>query len=192
MGTSAATPESDHLFTVRYYGKTQYLPEEQAHIFQHMVEQLMFTSDRESQDINMAVSLLITIVKKLDEENWGKLKRVLKYLKGTREMKLTLSVGDMSVVKWWIDALYAAHEEFWGQTGAMMSLGNVSVYSFPKNKINGKISTEGELIGVDDAMSKILWSRYIIEAQGYKISHNRLMQDNKISILLEKRQVLQL
>ena len=57
-----------------------------------------------------------------------------------------------------------------------MSLGKRVVSSLPKQKkINRNISTEGGLIRVDDAMAKILWSRYFIEAQGYKISHNRIM-----------------
>ena len=53
-------------------------------------------------------------------------------------------------------------------------------------KMNKKCSTEGELIGVDDAMAKILCSRYFIEAQEYNISHNRIMQENKSAIILEK------
>ena len=41
--------------------------------------------------------------------------------------------------------------------------------------INRNIYTEGELIGVDNTMFKILQSRYFIEAHGYKISHNILI-----------------
>ena len=82
-----------------------------------------------------------------------------------RELKLTLSVSDISVVKWWVDTLYAIHEGFQGNTGAMMSLGKevVSIFS-TKQKINRKISTEGEMVVVDNYVSKILWSRYCIEA----------------------------
>ena len=55
----------------------------------------------------------------------------------------------------------------------MISLdkGSVSKLS-TKQKINGKSSTEGKLIGVDSNMSQILWSIYSIEAQGYNIAHN--------------------
>ena len=56
-------------------------------------------SYRVRQDINSVVSFLAMYVKKLDEENWGKLKHVLKYIKGTRILKLDLSIGDISVVK---------------------------------------------------------------------------------------------
>ena len=55
-----------------------------------------------------------------------------------------------------------------------------------KQKINGKRYTEDETIGVEDALYKILWSRYFIEAKGYKTAHRKLMQDNKSDILLEK------
>ena len=48
------------------------------------------------------------------------------------------------------------------------------------------------MIGVDDYMNKIIWSRYSIEAQGYNIVHNIIIQDNKSAILLEKWQVLQI
>ena len=34
-----------------------------------------------------------------------------------------------------------------------------------KQKINTKISMDTELIRVDDAMPKMLWTRYLLEAQ---------------------------
>jgi hypothetical protein len=33
-----------------------------------------------------------------DEDDWGKLKRVLKYLNGTKHLKLTLSVEDLGLL----------------------------------------------------------------------------------------------
>ena len=47
-------------------------------------------------------------------------------------------------------------------------------------------STEAELIGVDDVMTMILWTKLFIENQGYPIEENILFQDNKSAILLEK------
>ena len=48
-------------------------------------------------------------VNKSDKDDWGKLKRLLKYLKGKSELKPNLSAGDMSLVKLWVDALYTLH-----------------------------------------------------------------------------------
>jgi hypothetical protein len=55
-----------------------------------------------------------------------------------------------------------------------------------KQKLNTRSSTEGELVGVDDAMMMILWTKLFLEEQGYKIDKNILYQDNKSTILLEE------
>ncbi len=44
------------------------------------------------------MAFLTTRVKKPDVDDWGKLRRVLKYLKGTKHMKLILTVDDLSMV----------------------------------------------------------------------------------------------
>ena len=139
---------------------------------------------RSRQEIQMSVAFLTTHVKKPDDYDWVKLKRVLKYIKVLRELKLTFRCGDMSVVKLWVDTPYAGHEYCQVHTGAMVILGKGAVSSFSTKKYKQKSSIEGLLIGVDDAMAKILWSKYFIEAQGYNIEHNRLMQDNNIAIIL--------
>ena len=51
-------------------------------------------------------------------------------------------------------------------------------------KLNTGSSTESELVGVHDALPDILWGKYFLEAQGHKIDHNVLLQDNKSTILL--------
>ena len=55
-----------------------------------------------------------------------------------------------------------------------------------KQKLNTRSSTEAELVGVDDAMNLILWTKLFLEAQGYNVASNVLFQDNKSAILLEK------
>jgi hypothetical protein len=79
-----ATPVADHLFNVRDKKETRALEEERALAFHHTVAQLLFVSTRARQDIQTAVAFLITRVKSLDEDDWGKLKQVLKYLNGTK------------------------------------------------------------------------------------------------------------
>ena len=61
---------------------------------------ITFPSQRARRDIQTPVAFLTTRVKKPDEDDWGKLRRLLKYLKGTKYMKLTLQVDDLSMVKW--------------------------------------------------------------------------------------------
>ncbi len=45
--------------------------------------QLLFMETRARRDIETAVAFLTTRVKTPDEDDWGKLKRVLKYLNDT-------------------------------------------------------------------------------------------------------------
>ena len=79
--------------------------------------------------------------KKSDEYDWEKLKCVLKYLKVTRKLNLPLSIGYMSVVKWWVNASYKFDKDCQGHTGGMMFLGKGLVSSFSPKKINGNIYT---------------------------------------------------
>ncbi len=55
-----------------------------------------------------------------------------------------------------------------------------------KQKLNTKSLTESELIDIDNMMSIILWTCYFLLSQGYEVIENLLLQDNKISILLER------
>ena len=94
----------------------------------------------------------------------------------------------MNVLKWWVDASYAAHDDMRGQTGGTMSMGKDgrgSIISISnKQKLNTKNLTEAELIGVDDTMPPMLWTRYFLEAQVYGIEENILYQDNMSAMLL--------
>ena len=95
-------------------------------------------------------------------------------------MKLTITVNKLGIVKWWIDASYLIHEDCKGQTGVMMLLGEGALFAASwKQKLNVRSSTEGELVGLDDALPIILWCKYFIEAQGYTVEHNIVHQDNK-------------
>ena len=53
-----------------------------------------------------------------------------------------------------------------------------------KQNLNTKISTETDLIGADDAMPHMLWTRYFLEAQVYGVDEIILYQDNISAMLL--------
>jgi hypothetical protein len=105
----AATPAVNHLFTVRDKKEARALKEERALVFHHTVAQLVFMSTRARCNIQTTVAFLTTRVKSPDEDDWGKLKRVLKYLNGTKYLKLKLSVDDLGLLKWYVDGLHNVH-----------------------------------------------------------------------------------
>ena len=55
-----------------------------------------------------------------------------------------------------------------------------------KQKVNSRSSTEAELIGIDDVISKILWSKRFIKAQGFELVLNIVYHDNTSSMKLEE------
>jgi len=181
----SATPATDNLFKVRDDDRP--LPEDQAIMFHHVTAQLLFASTRVRRDIQTTVAFLSTRVKNPGEDDWGKLKRVLKYLNGTRHLRLTLTVDSLSSIKWYVDGSHQIHNDCKGHTGALMTLGKGAIASSSrKQKINTKSSTETELVAVDDKLGDILWMRYFLESQGYTIDDNIIYQDNMSTLSLEK------
>ncbi len=182
----SSTPASDHLFQVRPSADAKLLPEEQARAYHHSTAQLLFLS-RVRRDIQTTIAFLTTRVKQPDEDDWGKLRRVLKYLNGTRNLKLTLSADSMSSIHWYVDASHQTHDDCRGHTGAIMTLGRgATLSSSTKQKINTKSSTESEIVGLYDKTGAILWTRHFLEAQGYTITDNFVYQDNMSTLSLAK------
>jgi hypothetical protein len=156
-------------------------------MFHHHTAKLLFLSKRARPDIQTAVAFLTTRVRSPDEDDYKKLGRCMKYLRGTIDMPLTMEADDLSIVKWWVDASYGVHPGMKSHTGDTMSMGKGSVYSrSTRQKLNTKSLTEAELVGVDDVMPQVLWTKYFLEAQGYKIDDSKIYQDNQSTILLAK------
>ena len=66
------------------------------------------------------MAFLTTRVRKPYEGDWKKLRILLGYLKQTIKLTLTLRTDRLNVLKWWVGASYAAHDNMWGYTGVTM------------------------------------------------------------------------
>ena len=62
-------------------------------------------------------------MKKPDKDDWKKLRRFLGYLKRTIKFPMILRANRLNVLKWWVDASYASHDDMQGHTGGTMSMG---------------------------------------------------------------------
>ena len=152
-----------------------------------MVARGLFLSKRARPDIQPVIAVLATRVSKPNESDWGKLVRFLKYLNGTKGLYLRLSVENLNVMKWSIDASFGVHADFKSHTGGTMSMGEGAIISTSKKqKLNTRSSTEAELVAVDDVITMVLWTKMFLSAQGYDVTRNIIYQDNKSAILLEK------
>ncbi|KAL7571371.1 hypothetical protein ACA910_007683 [Epithemia clementina (nom. ined.)] len=119
-------------------------------------------------------------------EDWDKLKRMMRFLKYTKDDVLTLKAESLTKLDWHIDAAFAVHPDFKSHTGALIALEKGSIGgTSKKQKVNTRSSTEAEIIGTDDTIGQVLWSRLFMEAQGYPIEKNVIKQDNISSMKLE-------
>jgi len=181
---SSPSPHSDNLFKIR--DKRELLDEKMASAFHHTVAQLLFLSHRARRDLSPAVPFLTSRVKSPDKDDWGKVRRVLQYLRGTLHMPLRLEVHSTDIPEWDIDASHAVHDDCKGQTGAGMTLGKGAVMAMSwKHKVGSRSSTQSEIIGLHDSLPNVLWSLYFMQSQGYGTLKARVNQDNNSAILLE-------
>jgi hypothetical protein len=80
---------------VRPEEESKPLEEKRAIAFHHCVAQLLFTSARARKDIQPSVAFLTTS----DEDDWLKLKRLLKYIRCTVYLPLILKAESLNVIK---------------------------------------------------------------------------------------------
>ena len=186
MDGISSTPAAAHLFKTNMED-SKLLDDQRKKIFVHLVMQGLYLSQRGRPDIRTSIAFLCSRLNNPDEDDYKKLTRLFRYLRGTKELVLTLRANVDGIVRWWIDASYAVHNDMKGHTGATLSLGKGCIYSGSwKQRIVARSSTESELVGVYDVLPQVLWTKQFLEEQGWLNSATVVYQDNTSSILLER------
>ena len=156
-------------------------------MFNHYVAKLLYFCNCARPDIQMVIAFLNTRVKAPDQDESKKRHHEMRYFRATQELTLTLESDDSLQPSWWVDASFATHHYMKSHTGGLMTLGQGAVYaSSRRQNINTCSSTEAELVGMNDVLLQILWTRYKMEAQGYQCKSTPIYQDNMSTILLAK------
>lgn len=182
---SAKTPAAEHLFAVNE--KAPKLPQKLKEEFHTTVAKGLFLTKRARPDLQPTIPFLCTRVKSPDQDDWKKLIRLLRYLKETKDMELTLEAADGEIIicNWYPDAAFAVHQDFKSHTGAVFTMGKGAVNTISsKQKLNTRSSTEAELVGADEIVPQAIWLRNFLMEQGYE-STTTVYQDNTSAILLE-------
>ena len=171
MKGTSSTPAANHLFQTNE--NAEQLGATDAVLYHHLVAKLLYLGKQTRPDLLTAISFLCTRIQSPDVDDFKKLGRCLRCLRDSKHLSLTLEVDDMTVIQWWVDASFATHPNCRSHTGATLSFGRGSVYSMSsKQKLNTRSSTEVELVGINDVLSMILWTRLFLEAQGYHVTDN--------------------
>ena len=177
-------PWTENLFKVDPESKK--LKPDKAKIFHTFVMKGMFLCKRGRQDIQPGIAFLSTRTQAPTESDWYKLIKIMTFLKATQDDVTTLMADGSATIKWYVDAAFGVHQDLKSHTGATMTLGQGIICSVStKQKVNTRSSTEAELVGLDDVLSKIQWVKLFIEAQGFKVK-NIVYRDNTSSMKLEE------
>jgi hypothetical protein len=80
---------------------------------------------------------MATRVSEPNEGDCKKLVKMMNYLKATKDDVPCMSANDTGMIKWHVDATFAAHKEMKSHTGATMTLGSGTICSIStKQKVN--------------------------------------------------------
>ena len=121
---------------------------------------LLFSSKLARPDIQVAVVFLCTRVNNPTEEDYKKLGQLVRYVGETIHLHLILGADDLKTLIWNADASYMVRNDMKSHTGVSLSLSLVcgTLMSMScKQKLVTKSSTEAKLVGVDDAMTFVIW-----------------------------------
>jgi hypothetical protein len=156
------SPGTKNMFIVESNSKV--LSEEVRKCFHSKTAKLLYLAKRARPDILTAVTFLCTRVQAATEEDRCKLRRVLGYLKGTREHTLVLHALGENRITAYVDAAYAIHYDSKSHSSMVVYVGNAMVYtSSKKQKCMSKSPTEAELIALTDNLDMVELFREFLE-----------------------------
>lgn len=134
--------------------------------YRRLVGKLLYLSVNTRPDISASISILAQKVCKPTTEDWNQLKRVVKYLKATHEMKLSLSniqLGEQKLFGY-ADATWADNKiDRKSNSGRIFYLnGGTISWTCRKQSIVAQSSCEAEFISIADAINEAKWLRQLL------------------------------
>lgn len=172
------------------YGKLQQQPSKplgEKGKYRRFIGCLLYVAINTRPDISASVSILSQKLENPTETDWNQLKRVVRYLKGTMNMKLRLSniKGNPDVIVGYADADYAEDRITRKSNSGMVFFVNGGVCSWAcrKQTCVSLSSTEAEFISLSSACQEASWLRRLLEEFNQPIKSPITMNEDNQSCL---------
>ena len=111
----------------------------------------------------------------------------MSFLKVIINNVLTLEDYDTNNLTWYINVVLALCADMKSHIESLFTMVKVAIINSPtKQRVNPQRTTESELIGADNKISKVLWMKRFLECQGFLLKLNITYQDNPIIKNLEE------
>jgi hypothetical protein len=179
-----ATPmDTNHALSIKMCPTTPEARREMSNIpYREAVGSLMYLAVSSRPDIATAVNIVSRYLNDPGQEHWTAVKRILRYLRGTPDLKLTLGGTSKLVLNGYADADWGGDlDQRKSTTGYIIRLGD-SVISWRSRRqpTVAKSTTEAEYMSLSDCISEMLYLLPILDAMGYESAEAiRVMEDNQ-------------
>jgi Reverse transcriptase (RNA-dependent DNA polymerase) len=166
-------------------------PEEKATVadlpYRSLVGSLMYIAIGTRPDISFAVQQLTQFLDCFGIAHWNAAKRVVRYLKGTRDIRLSLGGSSVEALRGFSDSDYAnCPDTRRSISGYCFSLGSGLIsWSCRKQKTVSTSSCESEYVAASEASKEAIWLRSVLLHLGYgQTRPTRLFGDNNGALTL--------
>ena len=131
--------------------------------YQEAVGCLIYLSQISRPDITYAVGIVSRFCKNFQKVHWTAVKRIMRYLKETQNMKLEFSRGNQEIV--------AFSDADWGNlvnsrysiSGGCLKVGKCLISWFSKKqKTVAKSTFEAETVALSDNVTEVIWFRQLV------------------------------
>ena len=120
-GVAPTQASNHHLFNVSNENVVL-LDIKSSEIHHHNVVKVLFLCKHARPDLQTAIAFLCTRVKATNTDDYKTLHRVMKYVRGSRMLVLTLEVDNRQFLKLWVNASLAVHPKMCSHAGGVFSM----------------------------------------------------------------------
>jgi len=121
-----------------------------------------------------------------EAQAWTKLLKLIKNLKQSANLFLTLIFDKLNVVKSYFVPSCGIHDDETSHAGKAVKFGiGMNPCGYAKQDLNLSYSTDAELMALCDKLPDVLWINYFLRKHGFEVENIMVYQDNKSPILLE-------
>ena len=147
---------------------------------------LMYATIGTRPDIAYAVNKLCSFNSNPDLAHWAAAKRVLRYLKGTKELGITYTKNRDHEFYGYADASFAGNSDLTSTSGSAFILNGGAITWTSKKEATPALSTaEAEFTSMARAGKEIIWLRNLYTEIGYEPKNATILYgDNKSAIAI--------
>ena len=154
--------------------------------YRELIGSLQYLAQVSRPDINVAVNILSQYQSRPKELHWNGLKRILRYLNGTKHYKLTYRAENDKPLEGYADANYGGDTYDRKSTSGFCfkAFGDLVSWNTKKQNTISLSSTEAELVALSHSSKEGIWLSNLMEEIGICCKPVTVFEDNQPCICL--------